>query len=234
MIKAKANYTEKDYGWVKKQISLNHPKSTSRKELEAISKSESKKLGLRPRSEKPPGRDKIIQILKSGTGIDWDYNKSNGGRGNKSEYVARSQDPNVLLEKTVNFIAYEELVARLNTLYRKRETKLKHQDYFEFVKIRNQLLSYPMKVRHYGTVEKGLNKDVMFNSLVSSVMIQLEKIRRIERSQARRDNNFEDIIWNIEKLNDSSIDQIIVDPNNNIKDHVTPRNKIRRLLKIKL
>jgi hypothetical protein len=232
-ITGKTNYTEDDYNWVRKQISLHHPRGISRREIEEISQRESKRLGLRPRSEKPPGRDKIIQILKAGIGVNWDYNKSKGGRGNKSEYIARTQDPTVLSEKTIHFVAYEELAARLNTLYRKREAKFERMDYFEFVRIRNQLLSYPMKVFHYGTREKGLDKKVMFNSLIRSVLVQLEKIKKIEKSQTRLDKNFVEIIKNTDKLNDSGIDQVIVDPNSNIKEYVTTRNALRRLLKIK-
>lgn len=229
----KTNFSQQDYDWVRQQISLQHPRGISRRDLEKISRKESKRLGFRPRDEKPPGRDKIIQILKEGEGINWAHNKSRGGRGNKAEYVAITHDTFILLEKTVNYIAYEEMTARLNTLYKKREAKFGRVDYFEFVKIRRQLLSYPMKVYHYGAVEKGLNKDVMFNSLVSRVKNQLDKLKKIENSQMRLDRNFADIVKNIEKLNESNIDQVVLDSSSNIKEHFAPRNTLRRLLKIK-
>lgn len=226
-------YGKEDYEWVKKQISLQGQKGITRRELEVISKKGGKRLLHAPRWEKPPGRDKIIQILSDRVSIDWDYNKSKGGRGKRAVYIIKIEDPTVLLEKTVNYVAYQELTERLKTLSRKRDTKFDVHDYFELVRIRNQLLSYPMKIYHYGITGKGLNKDFIFDSMVLSVKKQLERLKIIEKSQQRLNKNFSEIVKNIEALNNSNIDLIMVEPKSDSKEYHTYKNALRRLLGIK-
>lgn len=227
----KTTYDQSNYDWVKKQISYNVPDGISRSQLEELSSKESQKPGIGLRYEKPPGRDKIKQIINDGKGVDWTYHKSKGGRGKPSKILPIKQDPYVLMEKMVSMLAFSETTTSLRDLYKRRDTKFSQSDYFRFVKIRNELLSYPMKV-YYGKIERGLNKDVMFRSIVSSVKAQLDIIKKIEKTQTQTDKNFQEIIINIDRLNDSNINQVIVKiGDKEDKSYKAPTNTLRRLLK---
>lgn len=228
-VKKKANFSSKDYEWVRKQIGYNHPVGISRKQLFGISIKESRRLGNRPRFEKPPGRDKIIQILEAGREIDWTYQKSSGGRGNHSSILSKKMDPSVMLEKTVNGLAFSELVATVTDL--KMKTKFGKSDFFRFVRVRNELFGYPMQI-FYGKTEKGLNKDIMFSSVVSSVKTQIELLKQIEKFQTSKDKNFPEIIKNINRLVDSDVIQIpVLGSTTTDESYKSARNALSRLLK---
>ena len=225
----KANLIQEDYDWVRKQIGYGYPPGISRKQLFEISVKESRRLGNRPRFEKPPGRDKIIQILEAGKEIDWTYQKSSGGRGNRSKILPKKMDPSVLLEKTVNVLAFGELSAAVREL--KLKPKFGKSDFFKFVRIRNELLAYPMHV-YYGKTERGLNKDIMFNSLIVSVKKQIELIKIIEKFQTSKDKKFPEIIKNIDRLAGSDVIKIPVLGTSTVDEsYKSARNALRRLLK---
>ena len=71
------NFDSQDYEWVLK-ISKKRKKGISPKDIIKIAQEESQVLGHRPRNEKPPGRDKIYEIIKRGAGTDWDYVEGGG------------------------------------------------------------------------------------------------------------------------------------------------------------
>jgi len=56
-------YSPADYEWVKKFVG-KHSRGVSVKDIERYSNEEGIRLGTRPRDEKPPGREKIYQIVK--------------------------------------------------------------------------------------------------------------------------------------------------------------------------
>lgn len=226
----KTRFSPEDYDWVKKQIAYHHPKGISPKELLQISLNEGKKLLHGLRSEKPPGRDKIKQIIKEGVGIDWVYQKSKGGRGNRSILLPKKLDPIVILEKTVHMIAFSELLSTIKKL--KKDVKFEKRDYFEFVQARNELLSYPMQV-YYGKTEKGLKKNVMFESVVSAVKKQIEVLKKIEKFQASLNRNFPEIIKNIDRLSDSNVIEGIIIGTLLDQNHKSSKNALQRLFKVK-
>ena len=225
----KGNFSDEDYEWVSKQLSYSAPSGVSPKELAKISLKESKNLGMRPRNEKPPGRDKISQIIRAGIGIDWSYQKSKGGRGHRSLLLPKQIDPVVNLEKSVNLLAFSELILTIKKL--KKQNRFSGSDYFEFVRVRNVLLSYPMLV-YYGKVEKGLNKDVMFNSIVSSVKEQIQVLKKIEKYQTSLYKNFHEIIKNIDRLVDSNLIQAtILGASDADKSYKAASNALKRLIR---
>ena len=227
----KTNYDPQDYDWVKKQISYNHPAGISMKQLEDLSLKESHKQGRKLRYEKPPGRDKIKQIINEGKGVDWTYQKSKGGRGKLSTILPIKPDSHVMIEKTVSMLEFNEIILSLKNIYKRRNTRFYQFDYFQLVKIRNELLSFPMKV-YYGKIERGLNSDVMFKSLVSSIKKQLDIIKKIEEAQIQMDKNFPEIVRNIDRLNNSNINQVVARVGNKEdQSYKGPRNTLRRLLK---
>jgi len=224
----KVNFSTADYDWVRKQIGYSVSRGISPKELGNISLLESKKLGSRPRDEKPPGREKISQIIPAGERIDWTYLKSKGGRGNHSVLLPIKIDPTVNIEKSVHMLAFSEIVSTIKNL--KKINKFIDSDYFEFVRIRNDLLSYPMQV-YYGKVEKGLNKDIMFKSVFSTVKKHIEMLKKIEKQQTSLDKKFPEIIKNIDRLVDGGLIQTSVFGTSGIdQSYKTARNALKRLL----
>ena len=223
-------YGKHDLEWVKNQISLHGQEGLTSRELETLSKNENTNNKHAPRSEKAPGRDKINQILKERTSIDWDRVASKGGRGKRAAFVMKKLDESTLLKKTTHYVAYQDLTVRLRSLENNNHKKFDILDCFEFVRVKNQLLAYPMKVYHYGITAKGTRKDFVFESVVSSVEDQLEKLKKIEKNQRIFNRNFSEIVKNIESLNNSCLDLAVVFPKNH-KEHFVYVNAIKRLLK---
>ena len=100
---SKTAYTAGDYKWVTNTINQYQKNGISLKGLWKIS-SEQPRLGLR--SELPPGRDKISQIVADGNGTDWKVSKFAGGRGNRTVILPLQPDEIRVIERLGYGIIY--------------------------------------------------------------------------------------------------------------------------------
>ena len=240
------NY-QRHYNWVKKQISLLYPPGGSPRQIIEIAAKRRKEQQNSPYEfeKDTPGKHKIRKIIDEGKGVDWDYKQTLGGRGNISKIIPRSPDSGVFIEKSAHVVILSDIDSRLDKLLSKRNSRFSIDDYFEFVKIKNQLLKFPMNV-YYSKIEKGLNRDVLFNSVVCLVRKKLDKLKKIEKAQKKVNQNFTEIIRNVVRLADIQADEAIFLPSVKNKElalileehfelgELFPiRNALRRLLRSK-
>ncbi len=238
------NY-RKHYYWVKKQISLLYPPGGSPNQIVEIAGKKRQEQERFPYEweKDTPGKHKIRRIISEGNGIDWDYIQTKGGRGNTSKLIPKSPDSGIMIEKSAHVAIFTDIAVRLKILYSKKDLKFTIDDYFEFIKIKNELFAFPMNV-YYGKIERGLNRDSLFNSVVSLVRKQLDLLKKIEKAQYKLNKQSREIIRNVVRLTNMQIDEslllpsiktkklaLILEENFDLWELMPIRNAIQRLLK---
>jgi len=215
-IKATENW-RKHYDWVKNQINLMYPPGGSPNQIIDIAikrRKEQKNIPYEWQKD-APGKSKIRIIIEEGKGIDWDYIRTKGGAKNKSKLIPKSPDSAIIVEKSLHVSKYSEISSRLEYLYSKKNSKFSIEDYFELIKIKNQLFSFPMDV-YYTKIEKGLNRDNLFKSIVLMVRKQIERIKKIEKSQCKINKKYSEIILAVTEINNIQIERTLFVPS--VKD----------------
>ncbi len=222
-------YYESDRAWVKKIVS-QHPDGISVKDVEKILCKESRRLGNRPRYEKPPGRDKIYQIISDYEGQDWTYDPG-GGRGKTSLVKPIKEDPMSVLGDAIKSIHLSERIKKLDGLYDKRKRRLPLKDIIDLFRIREAVLSYPMNVVFAGLKQHKNTKTLLESSLVIAAE-QSGRIAEIELCQKERNDEFSTIMRSLGQILDSDLlEAEIYADRKSYKGFLSPRNTIRRIHK---
>ncbi len=222
-------YSDIDYNWVKKFI-RKHPKGVSVKDIERFSKEEGIKLGVRPRDEKPPGREKIYQIVKDYEKKDWNYEKG-GGKGKHSVLISKKIDPLSGLGQAASEMTISIKLRTLDELYQRKDKKFLILDIIEFYRIRESVISYPVKVLYIDLRQSG-EREVLFNRALDITKEAIKKIKRIETVQRKKNNRFDKTIENLEKIRRSNILEAQILGGTRYKSFLNPRNTIRSMYKI--
>ena len=206
---SKTAYTAGDYKWVTNTINQYQKNGISLIRLWKIS-SEKPRRGLR--SELPPGRDKISQIVADGDDIDWKVTKSAGGRGKPTVILPIQPDEIVAIERLGLGFAYRTMVERLK-LFRKmgnvlNRNKFARNDFFQYAALKDEMLGFPMKI-FLTSGRSGSDKSSIFNAVVSGVQIHLKTMKKIEEEQKSLDVRFPEILKDVQKLRTKNIESAI-------------------------
>ena len=191
----KTAYTNGDYKWVKDTINQYHKSGISLRELWRIS-SEGKRGMTGLRSELPPGRAKISQIVTDKDGKDWEVNKSKGGRGNPTVIRPIKLDVGVVLERLgAVMIPYSGMVEELKSFKKKAPAfeRFKRKDFFLYASLKDQMLRLPMKI-FLTRGRSGSDKQSVFNMVVSDIQRHLKTMKKIEEGQGFLDKDFPKIL----------------------------------------
>ena len=136
----KTAYTAGDYKWVTNTINQYQKNGISLIRLWKIS-SEKPRRGLR--SELPPGRDKISQIVADGNGTDWKVSKSAGGRGNRTVILPLQPDEIRVIERLGYGISYRTMIERLKSFQKKGNVltnkRFKRNDFFLYAALKDDM-----------------------------------------------------------------------------------------------
>lgn len=233
---ARISYTVGDLMWVKQIVNQHQKTGVSLKDLWKISEEEPKpRHGLR--SEKPPGRDKIKQIVMDKDGTDFKIMWSNGGKGKKTVIRPLKPDEIVAIERIGYGISYRTMVERLNS-FRKmgdvpNDKPFKIKDFFDYQALKDEMLRFPMKIflisGHFGT-----DKMSVFNAVVSEIRKHLRTMKRIEGDQKLLNDEFPTILKHVDALRAENSGELVLmndtDDIRSVAPQIIPqRNAIRRL-----
>lgn len=220
-------YSEGDYWWVKDTVA-KHPDGMSVRDIEEISCRESKRLGNRPRDEKPPGRDKIYQIVGDGAGKDWTYVRG-GGKGKTSKVKPVKEDRMSVLGDAIRGFQLSEKIRKLDKLYSRRRRKLQLGEIVTLFRIKEAILSYPMNVA-LASLKQRKNPKALSEQSLGIVMTQIERIAEIELYQEDRNARFSTIMQSLKQLLDSDLlEAEIYKDRKSYRGFLIPRNTIHRL-----
>ena len=224
------NYTRRDYDWVLKIIKKH--KGISPKDVVRIAQDESSVLGRRPRDEKPPGRDKIYEIVNDGSDKDWVYMKG-GGKSKNSSLLAKETEPLAGLEPALTHLMIFEKIKRLDILYKKRNKKFSINDLLELSLIKNSIMSFPMYA-YYSDIRLRSDRDLIFQNATEAAQKQLDRIKTIERTQTKKFKEFKKIQRSIDKLHFSDlIYSEVLKNKKDFKGYLKERNFLQDTFKIK-
>ena len=224
------SYTDKDYGWVKKIINKN-PKGIGLKKLIEHLNELGIQLGKRTRDERPPGREKIRQIVTDYDEKDWKYEKG-GGKSKKSIIIPIKYDKTSGFGNALREILMDAKRNHLDELYNKKESKFTLVEIIEFYKIKEYIIAFPVKIYSI-TTEHGHDKDVLFRRAMSIVKDEMKRIRRIETIQKKKNKKFEKTLLNLEQIENSNILEAEICGSRD-KKFLIARNNIRDDYKIRL
>ena len=225
------NYSSDDYVWVKKVIT-RHTRGMSVKDIIKFSHEEGIRLGSRPRDEKPPGREKIYQIVKDYAGKDWHYDVG-GGKRKHSVVKPMKVDPLAGFNQAAREMVIGQRISSLDDLYKKREKTFRLLDIITLFKIRESITSYPIQFLYIDS-RKGHDKDVLFNRALVITKEQIKKIKRIETIQRKKNGRFDKTFRNLEQImNSNLLEAEIVNDRKKYKNFLNPRNTIQILYGIK-
>ena len=215
----KTAYTAGDYKWVTNTINQYQKNGISLIRLWKISSEKPQNLtkhkhrgrrGLR--SELPPGRDKISQIVADGNGKDWKVTKSAGGRGKPTVILPIQPDEIVAIERLGLGFGYRTMVERLK-LFRKmgnvlNRNSFNRNDFFQYAALKDEMLGFPMKI-FLTSGRAGSDKSSIFNAVVSGVQIHLKTMRKIEEEQKSLDMRFPEILKDVQKLRTKNVESAV-------------------------
>lgn len=223
-------YSPEDYEWVKRFIS-KHPKGVSVKDIVQDSREEGIKLIPRPRDEKPPGREKIHQIVKDYAGKDWDY-KIGGGKGKHSVLKPKEVDPLAGWDNAAREMMVSARIRSLDELYKKRNEKFTVLEIIELYRIKESVIAYPMRSL-YLDARQGHDKEILFNRALGIAKDQIKRIKRIETIQKRVNGRFEKTLISLDQIRDSNLFEAeIFENRSKYKNFLNPRNTIRSMYRI--
>ena len=198
------SYTPDDEKWMI-QIVTKHSKGISTKELN--------KLALKDRkttlpSERPPGRDKIKQILQDREGKHWET-VVGGGRGNRTLIRPLKIDPIEALTRGGYVMDYNTMkenlkkfknmgdVPLLEANIGTKEKRFSRKDFFDYATLKNKMLRLPMEIFFQSGDHIGGNKEELFKKLVSEVTKQIKTMRKIESDQRQLRPDFPKILKSV-------------------------------------
>ena len=220
-------YSPEDYEWVKKIIS-RYSRGISVKDIAAISNEEGIRLGTRPRDEKPPGREKIYQIIKHYEGKDWDY-QTGGGKGRHSVVKPIEIDPMSGLGHAAREMVISVRLRALEELYKKKGKKFTLLEIIEFYKIRESVISYPVRFLYLDS-RQGHDKDILFNRAMGISKYEIRRIKRIETIQRKLNGRFDKTLRYLDQIRNSNLFEAEITGNRReYKQFLNPRNAIRTL-----
>ena len=225
------NYSDVDYEWVKRFVS-KHSRGISVKDIVNHSLEEGIRLGTRPRDEKPPGREKIYQIVKDYKEKDWDYDEG-GGKGKTSTVKPRKIDPLAGFGHAAREMTISKKIDSLNELYSKKEKKFKLEEIIELFRVRETIISYPMRFLYLDSSHGAHDKKILFDRALVISKEEMRKIKRIETIQKKKNSKFEKTLRNLDQIRNSGLlnAEILGDRRGN-KDFLNPRNTIRAMYRV--
>ena len=220
-------YYDNDYRWVKNTIA-KHPDGISVKDIERILCRENKRLGNRPRYEKPPGRDKLYQIISDYKDKDWTYERG-GGRGKTSRVKPIKEDQMSVLGDAIKGYQISEKIRNLNRLYDRRKRRLPLKDIVILFRIKESIISYPMDVVFAG-LKQCKNTKTLLDQSLGIAKGQLGRIAEIELCQEDRNDEFSTILRSLKQILDSDLlESEIYADKRSYKRFLPPRNTIRKI-----
>ncbi len=220
-------YSEDDYKWVRDAVA-KHPHGMSVRDIERISRREGRRLGSRPRDEKPPGRDKIYQIIVDGEGRDWTYVRG-GGKGKTSKVKPVKEDQMSVLGDAIRRIQISEKIRELDSLYDRRRRKLKLREIVALFRIKESILSYPMNVA-LASLKQHKNTKTLSEQSRGIAMAQIERIAEIEMCQEDRNAEFSTVMQGLKQLLDGDLlEATIYKDRKSYRGFLPLRNTIHRI-----
>jgi RNase H-fold protein (predicted Holliday junction resolvase) len=227
--KGKIHYTSEDYNWVKKILS-SHTRGLSPKDLDRIS-SEQRKIHRDTWFERPPGRDKIYQILADYDGIDWDWSKTVGA-GNKSVVKIKKINTSSIIGVAARDMLIFQKITSLTGLFDKRKEQLRLLEIIELHKIKESVINYPVMMLYefYNTKEE---KELQFTRALEISKKEIKKIKQIESEQLRINHRFKKTFEYLDEIKNSNLlESQIYGSGSKYKSFVSPRNSIRTIHRV--
>ena len=227
--KKKVHYRPEDYNWVKK-ILMKHPRGLSPKDLTRIS-SEEREINQRTWFDRPPGRDKMYQIIEDYDGIDWDYTKAVGA-GNKSVIKIKKIDTSLIIGPAAKDILIVQKINLLKKIVDKRKEKLNLLEIIELHKIKESIINYPLMIL-YDYENKKEEKELRFTRAIEISKKEIKKIKQIELAQLKINPRFKKTFEYLDEIKNSNIlESQIYGTGSKYKSFLSPRNSIRAMYKV--
>lgn len=202
-------YSEEEKNWVLRQIkSENSYKSDPRRHKVVTSGISPKELenraieGRTPHGNAAgiPSRDKVRQIIKDLRAEGRiDYRQSGGRK--RSLLVELKLDQRMQNDRTSLYAAYIRLLADIDRMVKRAPINAySAKDFFEYVKIKNELNSFPLQVYYSGLTASDRVKSELANDLQENVKKKIFELKKAEKFQKNHYWNFDKIIQAIEQL----------------------------------
>jgi len=227
----KVHYRPEDYNWVKKTL-MKHPRGLSPKDLDRIS-SDERKIHAHTWFDRPPGRDKIYQIIDHYNGIDWDYTKAVGA-GNKSVIKIKKIDTSSIIGSAAKDMLIFQKINSLEELFDQRKEKLRLLEIIELYKIKESIINYPVSIL-FDLHNKKEEKELQFTRSLETSKKVIKKIKQIESEQLRINPRFKKTFEYLDEIKNSNfLESQIYGKGSKYKSFLSPRNSIRTMHKIKV
>jgi len=224
------NYIKQDVEWVRRIVSMNS-KGITPKDLAKLSSMEKErrgdKIGHRltgTRTEQPPGREKIYQILNDYNGKLWAYNKSKGNRKAKAVIL---KNPNLNVRDLLASTKFGNFETRLRKIEsRKRNLGLK--EFVELYRLKNEILAYPMEMAYdndYITSKSSILK--IAGASASGLLGRINSIESLYYSKKKFD--IENVMYAISQLfKTTAIERYVLKMPTRNKAYLKYRNELRQ------
>ena len=218
-----------DYNWIKKTL-MKHPRGLSPKDLDRIS-SDERKIKQRTWWERPPGRDKIYQILDDYDGKDWDYTRAVGA-GNRSIVKIKKIDTASRIGSVAKDILIIQEIKSLEELFNKRTEKFSLSEIIKLHKVKESIVKYPV-MTIYNLHNKKKEMQLQFTRSLEISKKEIKKIRKIETEQLKINPKFKETYEYLDEIENSNLlEHEIYGQGSKYKSFLSPRNSIRAIHKV--
>lgn len=202
-------YTEQERNWVLNEIRRetsckNDPKKQtvvmwgiSPKELEHRATD-----GRKPHGNATgiPSRDKVRAIIRDLTNEGRIKYIRSGGRKH-SILVELKLDQRMQNDRTFLYATYLRLLGEIDKMVKKALIRaFKEKDFFEYVRIKNELSAFPLQVYYSDLNASDRVKSELASDLLDNIKEKILQLKRVEKIQRKQYSNFDRIINAIEQL----------------------------------
>lgn len=203
------NYSDEEQFWVyneiKRETTYKKDRKTGKPVMTGISPKnlEARAIeGRKPHGNDSgiPGRDKVRVIIRDLTNEGRITYIWSGGRKH-STLVALKLDQRMQNDRTLLYATYLRLLSEIKKI-RDRATlrSFNERDFFTYVRIKNELSSFPLQVYHSELKASDGVKSALADDLQDNIKKKIPDLKKVEKFQRRRYSNFEKIIHAIEQL----------------------------------
>lgn len=203
--------TTEEKNWVlneiKKETGSKKNRKTGKTEWYGISPKELEQRAIDGR--KPlgnvtgiPGRDKVRQIVKDLT-VEGKirYQKSQGRK--QSMLIALELDQRMQEERNWLYLYYLKILREVDDIAMKAKLRaFNEKDFFRYVRIRNELFSFPSVVYHSNLKSSDLVKSNLASDILDQIKTKIDSLKKIEKIQQKHFTNLDKILEAINQFSE--------------------------------